>query len=387
MNGRVLLLVSLLSMAALAGCTARAFGGDAPDTGQMLDASAAYRAAYDVASAIEPDPEFLGIRGAEGALPEGSLRYWLPSADLKEDGIADGVIGDGLVSSWVADFRVTTGTVAVTVFGDGRDPETHLEDSSFGKHHDGDATEGGRADASSWLISSSDAAAIALADPDMALHVATYPNAGYVYQYVPYSPKYPTYDWSMFFMSGFEEEPKSTGWSISGNSWLITHFDPAGWVGSQAPTVAVTSSDAATGKLTSFEAFVPRTVEQLYEGGDYADPMVPESLEPYVHKVPIEVPAGTGSLGGALAAHSFQTVGTGIGVLPDTPSWTLFAPDGSIAAQSTDEFGFDDINIADPPAGTWMLHVTHDRPTPQTITVMGWLWGSVPVTAETSMFG
>ncbi len=388
MAERALLLVCLFAFAAIAGCTATADLGGFPDDPGMMDALEAYPLALAAATEIDPDAEFLGMRGSEGVLPEGTLRFWLPVADLEDDLLADGVMGDGQVSSWLAKFRVDFGVVTVQAFADGR-TEVHMEGAVEPRAEHMDEEMDGRTDASSWLVSSSAAAMQAASDLDFARHVADYPAAGYVYQYLPYSDKDPTYDWSSFFMFGGPmEEPQETGWSISGNSWLVTHFDPAAFTGNTVPTVGVAGIDAATAKMTHFEAFVPRMVASLYDGGTYEDPLVPDepkSLRAPVHEVQFDVPVGSGTLTGFLYAYSSATggVGIGVGVIPDQPILTLTAPDGSEAYRSGDTFGFDEIGIIAPEPGTWTLRITHERPVPQTTEVMGVIYATVPVREDT----
>lgn len=384
MAERALPVAFLFAFAALAGCTATADLGGFPDDPGMMDALEAYPLALAAAIELDPDAEFLGMRGAEGVLPEGTLRHWLPVADMEDDLLPDGVVGDGQLSSWLADFRVDFGVITVQAFADGR-TKVHMEDAVEPRAQHMDEEMDGRTDASSWLVSSSAAAMQAANDLDFAQHVADYPAAGYVYRYLPYSDKHPTYDWSSFFMFGGPmDEPEQTGWSISGNSWLITHFDPNAFTGDTVPTLAVAGIDAATGKMTHFDAFVPRMIASLYDGGTYEDPLVPNdpnSLRAAVHEVQFEVPAGSGTLTGFLYAYASATggVGIGVGLVPDKPILTLTAPDGSEAYRNDEEFGFDEIGISSPEPGTWTLRITHERPIPQTTNVMGVIYATVPV--------
>ncbi|MCA1820094.1 MAG: hypothetical protein LC620_08635, partial [Halobacteriales archaeon] len=115
MDARPGLLVSLLALAALAGCVARA---DSPAT---MDAKAAYDAVTAIAGAKDPDAKFMAIRGAEGT-------QWVsPKADdpaLQDEQGADGLLGDGLAASWVATF-LGKEILELRVYADGRDPVTH----------------------------------------------------------------------------------------------------------------------------------------------------------------------------------------------------------------------------------------------------------------------
>jgi hypothetical protein len=355
-----LLVTASLCLAGLAGCTAVAESGS---DGSLMTASDA----LDAALKVVPDGELIGIHGVEGAQPKREA-----SAVPLDDELDDGTLGDGRLSAWVVTFASAGALVEVRVHADGREPLQHTGSLPAGFNDRAGATDG-----ASRELDSDDASDIALAVPEFTQHLADYPAAGFSYSYLPYGRQYPVRDWSSGMFRDYQDL-KVIGWTVYGNTWSVVHYDPNAWVGNQVPTTAVAQLDAATGKVLEMTVSVPRTLLTVFEGGkDLADPLPPAGLDPYVHRIPFTLPPGTASISGILIVYP-----SGIGanmLLPNYPVVRIVAPDGGVAMEGGGDFGFDEVEIADPAPGDWTIEVTHPQPVPGNYHLDGFLWATVPL--------
>lgn len=352
-----LLMAGSLCLAGLAGCTAVAESVDAMTAGEALAA----------ARDLIPDGELVAIDGVEGAQPARAV------ADVPlDDGLSDGDLGDGRLSSWVVTFANQGSLTEVRVHADGREALRASKALPAGF-----AQEAGKTDDSGRSIDSSEAAAIAAAVPEFKQHAADYANAGYTYSYVPYGRQYPIRDWSTGLFQSYAQM-QVIGWGVYGNQWSVVHYDPDAWSGDVAPTTAFVSIDAATGKVQELTVSVPRTLQAVFEEGtDFQDPVPPTGLDPYVHRYEFEIPRGTASIAGILIAYS-----TGLGLanlVPDPPIFRIVSTGGEVAFTSSGEFGFDEIQIDAPMSGTWAIELTHATPIPGSYHLGGFLYAAVPL--------
>ncbi|HUR24511.1 MAG TPA: hypothetical protein VM327_00660 [Candidatus Thermoplasmatota archaeon] len=325
--------------------------------------------AYAQAALVARNGQFVSIEGVEG--PQIARHLYQPSEGddnvvakvdsgaMDDDGLVDGVLGDGRLSSWVVGFVEGDELVEVRVFADGRTPTQE------------------RRPLPEYLLDQRGALLLldSLQDSDAAAATARgHPSfrdgasqgAGYLYSFSPY-----TRDLSPGpFLIGAGQTPlESLGWSKAANQWTVTRFDPT-WMAGQPQAAAVATVDGFTGRVAVADEVRPVHRARVLLADETYGPL---DLTGLANVITFDVPAGTSVLTGALYAQAHTAYQRNL----VAPHLVLRQPNGDIAYEGAGSRGVNGLDLDRTPAGTWVLEVGHESEAPSSVHVYAFLWAVV----------
>lgn len=313
------LLPGLLLAALLGGCVGVT---DGPSTFTGLEA-------LREAQTAKPGLELFSLRGLEGWRPGPPSAY----LGLMDDGLPDGVLGDGRLSSWVASFVTDDGLLEVQVFADGREPAL--------RHHEvPPVTLDSRVFLSQALaIPDSDAAArAAFTSPAFDAHAASYPEAGFLYTFAKDPLDY------AFASDERNDRIDFVGWPTVNRTWSVAHFAADG------AQPMVRASVAGDGTLLDVAHETPMDDVVLIDEKVALPSPVPPALAPTAYVLNFTVAPGTRNLTGFAR------------VSPDFFGEfrvRVLTPDGSTAYDSEDDPPtYGEFSTEAPSPGTWAVEAT-----------------------------
>jgi hypothetical protein len=313
-------------IAVLAGC---AEVSDEPPTFTAMEA-------LEEAEKVRPGRDLFSLRGLEGWRPGPRSDY----LGLTDDGLADGPLGDGRLSSWVASFVQEEGLLEVQVFADGRDPVIRHHEVPYVALDELVFVERGPD-----VVDSDVAAAVAGQESGFAGHVAAAPGAGFLYTHARNDLRY-AYD-----VGEQNERLDFVGWPVINNSWAVVHFPTEG-----AEPMAL-ASVAADGTSLGVRADRALHVVPLADEEKVLVEPFPPPMEPVVHRFEFAVPRGATNLTGNIGVPSLFEGEYHLRVL---------AADGQVVFDSAEESTtYAELDAADPAIGNWTVEATHLVPMPQ----------------------
>lgn len=336
MDARVLLAASVC-LPLLAGCAAP------PEGVPLLTA----QEAVAQATLLRPQASLIAVTGVEGALP-GADRE---SQAYRDDGIADGALGDGRLSSWVVALLDGPTYVEARAHGDGRTTFAELP-MPASLHDEQVFIPVGQAIDSDEAAKAARRAHAYARDADRA--------AGYLYAYSLVERRHKAYD-------DGEASATELGGRVHSDSWAITHV----------------TSDAVTSQLVATTAHLRKDGDLLGCAVQHLAETLPVFEGPLsfeesagqatTHHFVFQVPDGAHRMTGGLALRPTS-------LLPnDEVRLRLLQPDGGVLAIMEGRSHLP-VWLDDPTPGAWTLEITSSLPgAGDTIVLTGSLWATVPV--------
>ncbi|MFA5942970.1 MAG: hypothetical protein WC876_00715 [Candidatus Thermoplasmatota archaeon] len=331
------LVALLLAAGALAGCATT-------NSGVMTS-----QEAIAAARRLEPEGRLMGAFGVEGQLPARDV----PHLDFRHDGLDDGILGDGRLSSWVVGFVVGETYVEHRIYADGREPESAAYELSSA------AIDQQVFMAIGQPMDSDEAARSAAPVLGPALPEAR----GYLYTYSLVELATP----SALVMDG-ELLADDVGRFVHANGWAITAI---GADGDGNAIAAVADLDTVNGTLAGPRQFRLVRQTQAFSGQMILyEPDGPEALAPPPHVVTFDLPSDATRILGNLSVRPHDALYPYGG----TVRLRILGPDGNAALDQDDAR---DVPVAleqDLTAGAWSIELSRSQPSPGgNIFLTGWL--------------
>lgn len=341
---------------ALALCTGLLAGCADPDpTVPTLTALEA----YEQATEARPGLQMQSLRGMEGWRPGPRSDY----LGLTDDGLPDGPLGDGRLSSWAVSFLVEDGLLELQVFADGREPKVRYHEIPS-ISLDGLVFLERPLD----IVDSDVAAEQAALEPAFIEHVAANPGAGFLYTKARQEFGHPPGadqgggggdEPSTLKANGdapaVDEEDEAVGMAFLGwppitGSWSIVHF-PADGVDPLA-----LASVAADGTSLGMRLARPTHSAAVADERLYLAEPFPPPVDPIVHRLNFTVPRGATNLTGDVGVPSFFE-----------GEWHLriVQPGGTVFFDSGGSKAFARLDLQEPAPGNWTVEATHTVPVPE----------------------
>jgi hypothetical protein len=348
-----LLLCATTVFAGLSGCTSSS------------SASLTALEAFDAALLTVPGGQLVSIEGLEGRSLDGVLDLPVSvanhivratnSTSFKDDGLDDGPLGDGRLSSWVVTLLEDGSLVELRVFADGRRPIESLRGlpeymldqrgALFLRDATVDSPEAARAAAS------------------MASFAEATVGGAHLYSFSPYvrdlAPR------SHYLAQG-ERALETVGWSSLPGTWTLTRFDPA-WVDEAPQPAVVATVDGFEGSLDGVSSYLPVHRDAVFDTDQTFGPTQSSNV------LTIEVPAGTRRLTGDFWAR-VEDKPQG---LVAQPRLVLSRPDGSVVYDGPGVHPLETLDLTITPPGTWTLTIGVEPEVPGTVRFHGFLWAAI----------
>lgn len=358
-----LLLCAATVFAGLSGCASAA------------PASLTALEAFDAALLKVPGGQLVSIEGIEGRSLDATLSAGISptnvivksvnSTSFQDDGLGDGVLGDGRLSSWVVTLLEDGSLVEVRVFADGRPPVQSLRETPEYM-----LDQRGALFLRDSTVDSPQAAGAAGSNASFSDKSG---NAAYLYSFSPYvrdlAPRGDYTDAAASYPGQLRagERPLETlGWSNEPNLWTLTRFDPT-WIDDAPQPAVVVAVDGFEGTLQDAASYLPIHRDRIFDTDQTFEP----SLEPNV--IQFEVPTGTRRLSGDFWARVEDKPQS----LAVQPRLVLARPDGSVVYDGPGMRPLETLDLTIAPAGTWTLTVGVDPEVPGTVRFHGFLWAAI----------
>lgn len=317
--------------------------------------------AVAIALGETPGGTLVGVYGVEGP----QLQVQLPRLAFRDDGLDDGVFGDGRLSSWVVGLRLDGSLVERRIYGDGRPSE----------FFEGDVPEVFQ-DMQVFVptqprLDSPAAAAVAMD----ACHLAPVPGKpnGYLYGFSLYDEVARVWPPSLHVAGAVPYE--TLGLSSSPGLWTVVAIDMTPGSDHVAQTARLDSAQVAS---TTCATGIPLAANQVFWASDFwAEPLAqPDSRRTYSY--PFEVGDRAVHVRGSFWVQGHDQTPPGMHAplaVATPPVGLLTMADGTVLFDG-DAWYRVDIDVATPQVkpGTWTLEASTEGPVGQRMHVGGELW-------------